>query len=115
MKNKNTSPLEIEEQKAFIHWLKVKKLLYCAIPNGSKRTRWQQQQAKAEGVISGAPDIIVCLDNGITLFIEMKRKKGGTISAKQKAMGDALTKLNHRYKVCRGAQEAIDFTSEYLQ
>ena len=31
----------------------------AAVPNGSKRTRWQQQQAKKEGVSAGFPDLIL--------------------------------------------------------
>ena len=31
----------------------------AAVPNGSKRTRWQQQQAKKEGVSAGFPDLVI--------------------------------------------------------
>lgn len=31
----------------------------AAVPNGSKRTRWQQQQAKREGVSAGFPDLVL--------------------------------------------------------
>lgn len=111
---KNTVPLEIEEQKSFVYWLRVKKILFFTVPNGQRRTRWEAARAKAEGMVAGAPDLIVCLDNGVTLFVEMKRKKGGTVSPHQKAMGSALEGLKHRYKVCRGVGEAIEFVEYYL-
>jgi hypothetical protein len=31
----------------------------AAVPNGSKRTRWQQQRAKQEGVSAGFPDLVI--------------------------------------------------------
>jgi hypothetical protein len=31
----------------------------AAVPNGQKRTRWQQQQAKREGMSKGFPDLIL--------------------------------------------------------
>jgi hypothetical protein len=31
----------------------------AAVPNGQKRTRWQQQQAKREGMSAGFPDLII--------------------------------------------------------
>lgn len=31
----------------------------AAVPNGGKRTRWQQQQAKREGVSAGFPDLVL--------------------------------------------------------
>ena len=31
----------------------------AAVPNGQKRTRWQQQQAKREGISAGFPDLIL--------------------------------------------------------
>jgi hypothetical protein len=34
----------------------------AAVPNGQKRTRWQQQQAKREGMSSGFPDLILVGD-----------------------------------------------------
>ena len=34
----------------------------AAVPNGGKRTRWQQQQAKREGVSAGFPDLVLVGD-----------------------------------------------------
>lgn len=31
----------------------------AAVPSGQKRTRWQQQQAKKEGLVRGFPDLIL--------------------------------------------------------
>ena len=42
-----------------------------AVPNGSKRTRWQQTQAKKEGLKGGASDLVITWGRGI-LFVEFK-------------------------------------------
>jgi hypothetical protein len=47
----------------------------AAVPNGQKRTRWQQQQAKREGVSAGFPDLILVGDRpGLVAFPEIKAK-----------------------------------------
>jgi hypothetical protein len=55
----------------------------AAVPNGQKRTRWQQMQAKREGMSAGFPDLILvgpsCKDGNynppfqpVTAFVELK-------------------------------------------
>ena len=107
-------PSELQEQKAFIQWLQLKHIPYFAIPNGGKRTRWQAAQAKQEGMVAGAPDIAVILPDGLTLWIEMKRRKGGQISPAQKAFGQTLLDNGHHYRVCRGWEDAMEFVSGFL-
>lgn len=46
-----------------------------AVPNGAKRTQWQQFQAKKEGLSAGFPDVL-CLWDGGLCFIEFKADKG---------------------------------------
>jgi hypothetical protein len=54
----------------------------AAVPNGQKRTRWQQQQAKREGMSAGFPDLIIVSDQQImstpfkpvSAFVEIKAK-----------------------------------------
>lgn len=55
----------------------------AAVPNGQKRTRWQQQRAKAEGMSRGFPDLILVGGPGHPLmakvaFIELKAKAAMT-------------------------------------
>ena len=107
-------PTELQEQKAFIRWLQLKGIAYFAIPNGSKRTRWQAQQAKAEGMVAGAPDLAVILPRGVTVWIEMKRRKGGTQTQSQKQMQERLEACGHLYHVCRGWEEAKAFVNNVI-
>ena len=105
---------ELHEQQALLHWLRLKKIPYAAIPNGGKRTRWQAAQAKAEGMVAGAPDLAVILPHGVTLWIEMKRRKGGRLSPAQEAFGEMLRSNGHRYRVCRGWEEAKEWIEEVM-
>lgn len=56
-----TSDSEIVVQKACLDMIaKVfPKTRVAAVPNGQKRTRWQQMQAKREGMSAGFPDLIL--------------------------------------------------------
>jgi hypothetical protein len=45
----------------------------------------------------GVADRIVCLPDGQTWFVELKRPKGGKVSALQKRFADDMVELNQRY------------------
>jgi len=116
-------PTEHEEQKALIHWAKVAvrqypelRLLY-AIPNGGKRHVGVARKLKAEGVQSGVPDLCLPVPRGTYcgLYIEMKRKKGGTVTAEQKEWIELLTDQRYRAVVCHGWLSACDEIQAYLR
>lgn len=46
------------------------------IPNGGRRTKWDQNKSKALGIRKGFPDLQIILPNGQIFFIEMKKLKG---------------------------------------
>jgi len=66
-----------------------------------------------EGVVAGIPDLFV---PAWTLWIEMKRAKGGRISPEQKAMIAYLEAVGHDVIVGKGAADAsssiLDFVKE---
>lgn len=49
------------------------------------------------------------------LYIEMKRKAGGRVSADQKAWINALSKQGYAVRVCLGWEDAARTLEEYLQ
>jgi len=110
--NKGVVPEEHEEQKTFCKFLDVRKIKYFAVPNGSllggKNKFAQANKLKAEGVKKGVPDMVVFLNNKI-LFVEMKRRKGGTVSKEQKAWIEYINTLPYAEAVvCKGAVEAME-------
>jgi hypothetical protein len=58
---------------------------------------------KAEGVSSGVPDLFV---PAWGLWVEMKRTKGGAVSAEQKDWIKYLEEVGYCVKVCKGAEAA---------
>ena len=74
-----------------------------AIPNGGARSPATAGRLKAEGVSAGVPDLFVPAMN---LWIEMKRQKGGSLSAEQKDWAEHLRGLGYEVLVGRGFEDA---------
>lgn len=67
------------------------------------------------GLRKGLCDLIVILSTGCILFIEMKRKKGSTTTKEQKEWIHDINLCNNcEARICKGVDEAIDFTKEFF-
>lgn len=90
--------------------------LLFAIPNGGKRNIVTAMKLKREGVLAGVPDIMLAWHrlgyHG--LFIEMKRKHGGTVSPEQRKMHEALRCAGYFVEVCHGADSAMRVLKWYM-
>lgn len=111
-------PTEHEEQSAFFWWIAYQPAirdLTFAIPNGGDRNVLVGKKLKAEGVRRGVPDIFIAHPVGKYhgLFIEMKRRKGGTLSKEQRAWIERLTGQGYRVEVCNGYEEAVGAVQRY--
>ena len=100
------APSEHDEQVALCRWLRKREFFFFAVGNGGIRDAITAKRMKDEGVTAGVPDLIIILPEGKTLWIEMKRRKGGSVSAVQKAFHKKLIELGHDVVVCKGALEA---------
>jgi hypothetical protein len=78
-------------------------VLIFAIPNGGARSKATAGKLKVEGVVSGIPDLFV---PEWKLWVEMKRTKGGVVSAEQQGMIEYLQSVGYRAIVCKGAEDA---------
>lgn len=109
--------LEHEQQKAFITWVRYAypKLMLFSIPNGGKRSKAVAGKMKAEGVISGIPDILVAKQSGgyPALFIEMKSAKG-RMSENQIEVKKQLEAEGYKVEVCYSFDEARQVLGDYL-
>jgi hypothetical protein len=117
-------PTEHEEQAAFVAWAawhgataEPALLLLFAIPNGGKRSIKTARALRVEGVRAGVPDLFLpCARGGAHgLFIEMKRSRGGSLSAAQREVIEKLRAQGYRVAVCAGAQQAQEQVLEYLR
>lgn len=116
-------PTEHQEQCALFDWaawmesrLPELRLLH-AIPNGGKRDIRTAAMLKAEGVKPGVPDICLPVPRGGKhgLYIELKRRKGGTVSEAQQAWIRALCGQGYACTVCHGWDAARDEIMNYLR
>lgn len=92
----DTSELERETQAAIVKVLRQLGLLFYHINNGADIGAIGGAIAQGQGVVEGVPDICVAepfdLDGTVyhSLYIEVKRPKGGTVGAEQIAWRNAL-------------------------
>ena len=116
-------PTEEEEQTLLFSWANMQKNTYPEldllfhIPNEGKRTAQTGARLKAAGLSSGVPDICLpvakCGYNA--LYIEMKRQKGGTLSANQKQWLEKLLKAGNLAVRCNGFEEAKNVLIKYIK
>ena len=113
---------EHQEQVRLMKWVAavlpmVPKLgLLYAIPNGGARHKAVAGKMRAEGVKKGVPDLHlpVARQGFHSLYIEMKREKGGVLSPEQKEWAAGLKAEGHRVECCLGAGPASRVLLEYL-
>lgn len=98
-------PTEHEEQREFVKWFRQSyvDVLIFAIPNGGARSLATAARLRVEGVTPGVPDLFI---PAWRLWIEMKRTKGGTVSADQKAMHKYLETIGYAVIIAKGAEDA---------
>lgn len=80
-----------------------------AIPNGGWRDIRTAARLKAEGVTPGVPDLFIP-EWGV--FIEMKKRSGGRVSAAQRDWLRYLNSVGYHAFVCAGADDAMHILKE---
>ena len=112
-------PSEHQEQAAVVQWmcLQFPGLSVFAIPNGGHRHKATAARLKAEGVRPGLPDLMIPVPwNGKHgLFVEMKRQKGGQVSAAQHEVIATLRAWGYAVEVCPGFEAAKAAIEEYFK
>ena len=115
-------PSEHDEQCAVFNWATQRtrifpqlRLLY-AIPNGGDRHAAVGAKMRAEGVKPGIPDLLLPVARGgyFGLYIEMKRRTKGAVTPLQREWGEALTGEGYQYRLCKGADQAINELLVYM-
>lgn len=111
---KEIVPSEHQEQVAFVRWAQARGVFVMAIPNGGLRDRVTGAKMRQEGALAGAPDLLIALDGGGVLWLEMKRRKGGRISDVQKVFHQKLEEMGHKVVIGYGANDAMMKVQEIL-
>lgn len=104
---------ESHAQQIVVQWLRKRGIHFCAIPNGGKRGPIAGRILKAEGVVAGAPDILIFdrppwYANSIGVALEMKAPGGSKPSAHQLEFLSALEKRGWIVIIAYGAHEAFE-------
>lgn len=118
-------PTEYEECVAFVDWLRLNNIPHSHCANesqsGSKSAMIRGAKLKKIGQSRGVFDYDIYVPiKGITgavdcyelIKIEMKRVKGGTVSAEQKQWQKIYELAGIPCRICKGASEAIKFVKE---
>lgn len=106
---------EHQHQVDFFKWFRFQypNVFAYAIPNAAKRSKTLAAYMKAEGLVSGVPDIFIA-DGRPGMFIEMKKPKTGRLSPNQKAAIQKLMLSGYAVSVCYGWEEAKNAVQDYF-
>ena len=103
---------EYEEQCLLVEYLEYKKLKFSKIAQETFTKSWGVvMKNRKSGLRKGVPDMLILIpltkkQNGL-VFIEMKKKKGGTLSKEQEEWREELNKCKGIVSaVCYGFDEA---------
>ena len=117
------APRESVEQKTLMQWARFNsaahpelRLLYH-VPNEGLRSYRTGSELKAQGMKAGVPDICLPVARGgyHSLYIELKRRKGGKVSEQQQEWLEMLNKAGNKAIVCKGWEEAAEAIVKYLK
>lgn len=86
-------------------------IVRLAIPNGGLRHPIVGKLLKEEGLEPGSPDLVFALHDGLTAWLEMKKRKGA-LSDVQIGMKAKLTRLGHPVGVAYSVDEALDWLND---
>ena len=103
---------EHQEQATLINWAKKFKPSWLIVHIENEYNPKSNQKKRYEmGFIKGFPDLM-CITPNKTIYIEMKKQKGGRVSKQQEEVIKKLNDLGHCATVCHGAQSAIKYLLE---
>lgn len=96
-------------------WNKLPQTRLCLfhVPNGMFSNAREGAKFKAQGVISGVPDLVFVW-NGKTHYIEVKCEKG-KLSENQKALHQKWMEQGVSVNVMRSSEEIIRFVTELVE
>ena len=108
---------EDAEQLALARYLDFIGVKWAHVPNGGNRNVITAKKLKGHGVKKGVPDVLIFQSPPLVPYakgiaIELKRVKGGTVSAEQKEWLEHLENQGWCCCVAKGAGEAVKFLKE---
>lgn len=117
-------PTESAEAKALVKWWQLASPTYgiaenalLHIPNEGKRSPVMGKKLKDEGLRPGTPDYFLAAPRApySGLWIELKRRRGSTVSDNQRDMLAMLESQSYAVTIAYGADQAREAIQEYLR
>ena len=93
-------------------WMRGKEVMHFHVPNGGKREPREAARFVAMGVKKGVHDLIVLLDGGIVLFVELKTGKN-KLQPEQIKFDEWLKKAGHQSHLIHA--DSVDCGIQQLQ
>ena len=122
MRKASVVPYEEDEQMVFVRWCRLNGIIVHhsgnEIGGSTSAMKARAIKMKKMGTSKGFPDLLVFIpiygatgeaDSYQMCAIEMKRRKGSTVSKEQKEWLEILQASGAMSAVCKGADEAIEF------
>ena len=95
-------------QRAIIARLRLSGIVCHHSPNAAKRSVIGGRRIKADGMITGWPDLTVVGPEGLVAFIEVKAP-GGKLSPAQREIGTMLRHMGHIWTPVYSQDEAVEW------
>ena len=115
---------ELKAQRKVVDWCLERKIRVSATAQNTYTKSWKAiNQNIMAGVARGVPDLIIVIPpeyrlNGEhkTVFVEMKKEKGGVVNPEQKEwIHDLDNSTGVSASVCRGHSQAIEYLETFLE
>ena len=94
-------------QRAIIARLRLSGIVCHHSPNAAKRSVIGGRRIKADGMITGWPDLTVVGREGLVGFLEVKAPDG-KLSPAQAEIGEMLSRMGHTWRVVHSQDEAVE-------
>ena len=95
-------------QRAIIARLRMSGIVCHHSPNAAKRSVIGGRRIKADGMITGWPDLTVVGPEGLVAFLEVKGPKG-RVSDAQREIGTMLRHMGHIWTPVYSQDEAVEW------
>lgn len=101
--------IEDNLQRTIIRYLRLKRILVFAVPNGGSRNVREAHNLKLSGVLAGVSDLIILMQKR-AVFVELKTDKGRQ-SEYQKKFQQDVEGLGFEYLIWRSLDDCIKFVN----
>ena len=97
-----------------VRMLKFQGFFVFAVPNGGSRHYKEAAHLKAQGVMAGVADLVICLPKGKVHFVELKNLNGkGRQSPAQRAFQENVEYLGNQYHLWASWADVEQFMNDH--